>query len=293
MMNENKKRKSKIRFKKLLVFLVGIVLLFAVVLLGIGKGIQFVSSYVAKGDGRPVYYLFIGTDEKAGNEADSILLLARNDKKQEATFISIPPNAQIRSRKEGENMLLRKTFTEGGAEETKSAMENLLHIRIDKYAVINFSNFQNYLSHVGPIDMYVEQSMEHVDASGNTDIAIHQGYQSLSDENALGYMRFMDPENGEVGRIQRQERFMKIVLQKMQSSNALYNWGMVKHYWNAIETDITPAEAGTLAYHLSTYPASGCKFVIFPGELQKLKKDPAWIINPVEAQKVIAMTMEQ
>ena len=250
------------------------------------------SARSAEEAGQPMYYLFIGTDEKAANEADTVLLMARNDKKEQAVFISIPSNTRIPHRQEGKYMLLKQTFAEGGSEETKSAIENLLHIRIDKYAVINFSDFKNYMSHWGPADMYVEKSMDHSDANGIPDIAIHQGYQSLQAENGLGYVRYIDPENGEVGRIQRQERFMKTMLEKMQTSSSVYNWAAVKHYWNAAETDITSEEAGTLAYHLTKFPPSNCKFIIFPGELQKNGKETTWVVNPVEAQKVIAMTME-
>ena len=85
---------------------------------------------------------------------------------------------------------------------------------------------------------------------------------------------------------------MKTMLEKMQTSSSVYNWAAVKHYWNAAETDITSEEAGTLAYHLTKFPPSNCKFIIFPGELQKNGKETTWVVNPVEAQKVIAMTME-
>ena len=292
MMKTNKRRKSRIRLKKLVFFIVAVLAVLALLVFGMTKTVHHLSARSAEEAGQPMYYLFIGTDEKAGNEADTVLLMARNDKKEQAVFISIPSNTKIPHRQEGKYMLLRQTLSEGGSEETKSAIENLLHIRIDKYAVINFANFKNYMSHWGPVDMYVEKSMEHSDANGVSDIEIYQGYQSLQADAGLGYVRYIDTENGEVGRIQRQERFMKTVLEKMQASSSIYNWAAVKYYWSAVETDISSEEAGNLAYHLTKFPPSNCKFIIFPGELQKSGKEPAWVVNPVEAQKVIAMTME-
>lgn len=291
-MEPTRKRKSKIRVKKLLCCIVLLLLVLALMGWGLAKGITYLSTRPSSETSRPLYYLFIGTDEKAGNEADAILLLARNDNKQEATFISIPSNTQILGRQDGKSMLLRKTFAEGGSEETKSAIENLLHIRIDGYAVINYTDFENYMSHWGPVNMYVEQYMEHMASDGTQDIGLYQGYQPLESNSALGYIRFIDQANGEIGRIQRQERFMKTILQKMQQHSAFYNWALMHHYWNAVETDISADEAGKIIYHLTNYPETGCKFIIFPGELQKIGKDEAWVINPVEAQKVIAMTME-
>ena len=291
-MEPTRKRKSRIRVKKLLCCLVLLFLVVAFMGWGLMKGITYLSTRPSSEGSRPIYYLFIGADEKAGNEADAILLLARNDNKQEATFISIPSNTQILGRQDGKSMLLRKTFAEGGSEETKSAVENLLHIRIDGYAVINYTDFENYMSHWGPVTMYVEQYMEHLGADGQQDIGLYQGYQSLDHQGALGYVRFMEQANGEIGRIQRQERFMKTILQKMQKHSAFYNWAVMHHYWNATETDLSADEAGKIIYHMTNYPEDHCKFIIFPGELQKSGKEIAWVINPVEAQKVIAMTME-
>lgn len=291
-MNNTKKRKSKLRIKKLVLCIGACLGILILIIWGVAKSINYLSTRPSTETGRPLYYLFIGTDEKAANEADTVLLLSRNDKKQEAVCISIPSNTQIVSRQEGKTMLLRQTFVEGGSEETRSAIENLLHIRIDKYAVINFSDFKNYVSQVGPVSMYVEKSMEHNDKNGMMDIAIHQGYQPLQEDSALGYVRYIDTENGELGRLQRQERFMKVVLGNMQQHSALYNWAMAHHYWNAMETDITPEDAGKLAYHMTNYPMENCKFIIFPGETQKKGNTESWVINPVEAQKVIALTMQ-
>lgn len=55
-------------------------------------------------------------------------------------FISIPPNTKL-ARQEKKNQLIRTTFSEGGAEETKSAVENLLHLRIEnmRFSIIPIS----------------------------------------------------------------------------------------------------------------------------------------------------------
>ena len=59
--------------------------------------------------------------------------------------------------------------------------------------------------------------MEHLDRDGSFDIGLNQGYQPLDSEQALGYVRYVDKEDGEIGRIQRQERFLKILLSHLQS----------------------------------------------------------------------------
>ena len=140
-MMKTKKGKTKIKLKKLLLFLLMVVLAIVLLVLGTEKIVHFATGRMHADEAKPTYYLFIGEDETAGSEADAMLLLADNDKKKEMTFISIPPNTKV-VRQEKTNLLLKDTFKEGGAEETKSAVENLLHIRIDKYAVVNYADFR-------------------------------------------------------------------------------------------------------------------------------------------------------
>lgn len=285
-----KNRHGKIRIKKLALFIVMALCALVILIFGIGKGVSYLLGKVDTGNSSISYYLLIGTDKEAGNEADAVILTVWNSKDKGVTFISIPPNTKL-ARQEKKNQLIRTTFSEGGAEETKSAVENLLHLRIDKYAVLDYSNFRNYVDKIGGVDMYVEKGMDHQNREGETDIQIRQGYQSLDGENALGYVRYIDKKNGEIDRIQRQERFLKTMIHEMQDHAALYNWFFFHHSWTAEETNITNGEAASLAYTLSSYPKDSFTFSILPGETQNINKVDTWVINPVEVQKTIAQTI--
>lgn len=285
-----KNRHGKIRIKKLALFIVMALCALVILIFGIGKGVSYLLGKVDTGNSPISYYLLIGTDKEAGNEADAVILTVWNSKDKGVTFISIPPNTKL-ARQEKKNQLIRTTFSEGGAEETKSAVENLLHLRIDKYAVLDYSNFRNYVDKIGGVDMYVEKGMDHQNREGETDIQIRQGYQSLDGENALGYVRYIDKKNGEIDRIQRQERFLKTMIHEMQDHAALYNWSFFHYSWTAEETNITNGEAASLAYTLSSYPEDSFTFSILPGETQNISKVDTWVINPVEVQKTIAQTI--
>ncbi len=288
---KTRKRKTRLKVKKLLCFLLLVFALLALLVFGVVKGVELWHSASAAEGGKPTYYLFIGSDAAAGNEADSLLLMATNEKKKELTFISLPSNTEI-SKHDKESMLLKQTFADGGAEETKSSVENLLHIRIDKYAVIRYEDFESLIEKAGRLDMYVEKAMNHTDASGNMDINLRQGYQAMDGIGALSYLRYVDTENGELGRIQRQERFLKVLLYKLQNHMGLYNWAVAKRAWNASETDISSSEAASLAYRLTDFPKENCRFVIIPGEMHKTNQVERWVVNPVEAQKALALTIE-
>lgn len=289
-MRKNKHRRTRIRVKKLIFCIIALLIMVGALIMGISKGVSFVLAKMNDSDQPLSYYLIIGTDEMSGNEADSILLTAWNAKDREITFLSIPPNTKL-SRQEKTNQLIKSTFTEGGAEETRSAVENLLHIRINKYAVLNYADFQRYIDKAGGLDLFVEKDMSHVDQNGEEDIGLRKGYQELDGDEALGYIRFLDEKAGEIDRIQRQERLLKKLVEIMHDQFAFYNWITVRHTWSASETDITPSEAASMAYTVTGYPPENFKYIILPGEIQKINKVNTWVINPVEVQKAIALTI--
>mgnify|MGYP002640768561 CR=1 FL=1 len=53
------------------------------------------------------------------------------------------------------------------------------------------------------------------------------------------------------------------------------------------------SEIAKIIYKVSGYESSDFKFIILPGETQTKNAQKVWVMNPVEAQKIIAMTMEQ
>lgn len=87
--------------------------------------------------------------------------------------------------------------------------------------------------------MYVEEDMTHTDASGAEDISLRRGVQELSGADSYGYLRYIDPEEGEIGRIQREERFFKALFAQAQNHLRVYMWGLVRYYWSAAATNLT------------------------------------------------------
>lgn len=284
-MKNSRKSRTRIRFKR--IFLLLLILLLGV-FLAVSAFLYFrnASAELAKED--ISYTLFIGTDPETDSQADAILLTVSNRKTQEVSFVSIPANISISSYdKEKKQQLLRDVYGSGGTEAMKSAVENMLHIRIDKYAVFTPEDFIYFIDQANGLQLYVEQNMQHVDADGNIDIDIHQGFQNLDGNTAFEYARFLDQKDGELGRIQRQERLLKNFISVLQDKSALMNWLLVKYYWKASETNLSSSEAADFVYHLTNIPSEHLRYEILPGEKSKVKNQETWVINPVEVQELL------
>lgn len=290
-------KKTRIKYKKLLLWIIGFLCICGASLYGLFWAFNwFHISKNYTGGSRPTavqYYLFIGTDENQNlRQADSLLLIAINQQRQMLYAISLPGNTRI-NRNEEPLLLLRDAYTEGSAEKTVSAVENLLHIRIDRYAMFDAASFAALIDDFNGLDFYVEQNMRHRDVYGTEDFALRQGFQTLDGQNAYSYLRFIEPEEGEIGRIHREERFFKALLIQNKEPLRLLSWGLTKKYWNSPDTNISNSEAASVVYTVLDFPSGNYHFSILPGEIKEYENQKVWEINPVEVQKVIEPIMAQ
>lgn len=289
-------KKNRIRYKKLFFVILLLLAVGAAVVYGTLAFLAWWSAPDAPQQpgkaGTPEYALFIGTSAEGEARADSLILTAVNSQQQSLHVISLPGSTRISA--SGEPLLLlRDAYSAGGAERTVSAVENLLHIRIGRYAVFDRSGFSALLDHFGGVDLYVEKNMYHEDREGLPDISLRQGVQPLEGENAYGYLRYIDTDEGEIGRIQREERFFKAFLMQSRAHFRLYNWGLVRYYWQPPDTNITSDEAAGTVYTVLGFPPENLHFAILPGEIRTYDNQRVWEINPIEIQKVVGLTIDQ
>ena len=287
------KGKRKIRYGKLLIFLIIVFMLLFLASLAIRQGYNYAVNYFSfDNNDQPSYYLLVGIDNQAVPEADAVIIAALNHKKEELTLISIPGNTLI-NKDENKPLLLKESYKESSIETTRSAVENLLHIRINHYAVFDYNSFQNVLDKVSPVDLYVEKMMNHDNEEGESEIFLHQGYQSLDTNQSLAYLRYVDETDGEIGRIQREQRFLKHLLINLQKNTTLFNWGLSRYYWSAYDTNLSNSDVGDLVYDITNFSIQNCRFLILPGEMQRVRNQEIWVTNPVGIQKTIALTLNE
>ena len=88
-------------------------------------------------------------------------------------------------------------------------MEQLLQIPINYYMVVDWQGFIKVIDMLGGVDLYVDNNMDYEDPYANLKIHLKKGYQHLDGEKAGQYVRFRHDELGDIGRVERQQKFMK------------------------------------------------------------------------------------
>lgn len=284
-------RKTKIRYGRVF----GAVIFLLLLATGIFYGGLFLFSFASRwkptGEAEPVSYcLFMGIRDSSARQADSLVLTALDRKNQSLYAVSLPGNTKI-SKDENELLLLKDVYADGGAERTVSAVENLLHIRIGNYAVFDEAVFSALLDRYGGMDFYIERDMYHEDEMREPDIQLRQGVQEIDGKSVVQYMRYIDAEDGEIGRLQREERLLKALWQEKRGDFRLPLWWMIRSHWELPDTNLTADEAASAFYDILGFPEENVHFIILPGEEKKINDRPAWQVNPVEVQKVVGLML--
>ena len=131
----------------------------------------------------------------------------------------------------------------GGPAAAAAAITYNFGIPINHYLVLNFNGFMDVVDDVGGIDINVPNALTATvlpkDNSGGYEYTFFAGPQHMNGELALAYARFRLDENGDFGRIKRQQQVSLAVRQRLLSLGWLNNAAsLFGKYNSAFQTDV-------------------------------------------------------
>mgnify|MGYP003331487338 CR=1 FL=1 len=179
--------------------------------------------------GRSVTVLFVG--KEAQRRADTIVLSRFDLGSGQLRLLSFPRDTRVkihRSKAEIEDKL-GHTLRWGGIEMLKESLEEFSAITIDYYVEIDLILFRKLIDVMGGIEINVDSDYRYVDKAGGLSINLKKGPQTLNGKGAEGFVRFRSDGQGDLGRIKRQQIFIRQFLSKLRSLRKL-NWENLKVY---------------------------------------------------------------
>lgn len=120
----------------------------------------------------------------------------------------------IRNLKDGHNV---------AANRTRDAIEEIIGVPINYYATISYSGVENIVDSLGGVEMDVPQNMkyEYFYPDGKKEMRVlKKGTQVLDGSESVGFLRFRKGySNGDLGRVEAQQKFIKAALKKALGFN--------------------------------------------------------------------------
>lgn len=161
-----------------------------------------------------------GDSEAAESEpkrTDAIILLSFDPEKNLVSLLSIPRDTKVILPGHKDPDKINAAYAYGGAVMAKQTVANLLRVPIHYYCLADWRGFIEVVNLIGGVDIYVDKDMHYEDPYANLVIDIKHGYQHMDGTTAGKYVRFRSDELGDIGRVQRQQKFLKAAAEQMFS----------------------------------------------------------------------------
>ncbi|SMB88283.1 transcriptional attenuator, LytR family [Desulfonispora thiosulfatigenes DSM 11270] len=233
----------------------------------------------------PVNVLIIGTDQRKNEPArsDTMILATLFPKDKEARLLSIPRDTKVKVAGHGTTKITH-AHAYGGTELAVETVEDFLGVPVDYYIETNFQGFKNIIDILGGVTIDVERRMY----KPLEDINLKKGLQTLNGYDALGYVRWRGDAQGDIGRIERQEKFLSALADHAVSINTVWKIpDLLKEIKDNIETDLGTREILYLATKYAKVNSSNLQSQYLPGEPTYEKGVSYWRADDEELEELI------
>jgi len=219
--------------------------------------------------------LLIGTDERPGeaSRADTVILAILNTTNHELKLLSIPRDTRVAIPGRGTDKI-NHAQAFGGARLLTETVTGFLDVEVDKYLQLNFNSFREVVDILDGIEYTVESKMYYPEES----IDLKAGAQKLNGDKALQYVRYRSDGRGDVGRVERQQKFItEFINQKLKLKNALKIPELVGEINSSIKTNLSIAEMVSIGMAIKELESEKVTSQMIPGEPKYIGGVSYWI----------------
>nr|WP_189532331.1 LCP family protein [Streptomyces roseolilacinus] len=161
---------------------------------------------------------------------DTIMLAHISEDRRRASLVSLPrdsyaelpehTDATTGERHAGHPVKLNAAYAEGGPNLTVRTVEQMTGVKIDHYLEVDFTSFMRTVDALGGVRICTDRPVK----DPYTGLDLPAGTHTLDGGRALQYVRSRHVDGAsDLGRMQRQQRFVAALIDRAASSGALFN----------------------------------------------------------------------
>ena len=260
------------------------------------QNILLIGSDSRSGDGNAEYGRDSGTER-----SDTTILLHLAADRRSATAVSLPRDLMVDvpeclrpdgTRTEPMFAMFNYAFQMGGSGCTIRTVEKLTNVRIDHHMVVDFHGFKDMVDAVDGVQVCLKAPIRDKAAK----LRLPAGRVTLDGEQALGYVRARKSlgNGSDTDRMDRQQRFLGALVNKVQSDDVLFNPAKLYPVLDAATSSLTtdPDLASLrglyeLVRGVRDIPAEHVQFLTVPRESYIYNANRDQLVEP-EAEKLFA-----
>ena len=189
-----------------------------------------------------VNILLLGSDgvkDYDATRSDTIIVARFNFKEGFVRMISIPRDTYVPIPGHDDNKI-NAAYAFGGSDLTRETIEDLYDIKIDKVMEVNFTTFRDAVKKLGGVEIiWNEEPLVYEPYKLN----IQRGSNILDDREALYFVRFRKTATADLGRIGRQQLFLKSLARDIKTkANFIEQIDIINSIYKGIKTDLNLSE---------------------------------------------------
>ena len=245
-------------------------------------------------NGQYINILLLGVDDgdneypDSPKRSDTMIVANINKETGVVNLLSIPRDTRVTIQGHRGSEKITHAFFYGGSSLAVQTVEQLLDVPIHYYIVVDWQAFIEVVDILGGVALYVENDMSYEDPYANLVIHLSKGYQHLDGSKSGQYVRFRSDELGDIGRVQRQQRFLKAMVEKTANVVTLlkvpYLLNTVNQY---VTTDITIMKMLKLANSLKLFKTGSLHTDMLPGNFATIDGISFWSHDPEQTKQLI------
>ncbi len=158
----------------------------------------------------PRTILVLGTDARVdedpetGTRTDTMIIMKADPDKKMLSMLSIPRDTWVDVPGKW-SMKINGAYVYGLGPLAVEAVEQVSNVDIDYYMVVDWTAFRQFIDTIGPVHICVPNDLY----DPIHEFRLEEGCQDLNGFESLQYVRFRHDARGDLGRIERQQDFVK------------------------------------------------------------------------------------
>lgn len=228
------------------------------------------------------------TDPFKGTRSDTIMVFSVDPITKSVNVISIPRDSKVYIAEHHGVDKINSAHAFGGPELTIKTIERTFGIKINHYVEIDYQGVRDLVDSLGGVSVNVEKRMRYTDHSAGLKVDLYPGYQTLNGKQAEEYLRFRHDAIGDIGRTQRQQWFVRAIINKFQSPDIIIKIPqLIQLASKYIRTDMNFYELSQFAAFAKSVNLNDVQSATLPGKPSNFGIVSYWILDTQKVQDIV------
>lgn len=198
--------------------------------------------------------------------SDTMLMMRFDPRNERVAVMSIPRDT--RTSVDGETTKINEANRDGGpALSAQSVSELMGGVAIDRYMRINVQGVEKMIDAIGGVKINVPTDMKYTDHSQHLYIDLKAGKQRLDGEQAMQFLRYRYDNNGDIGRVQRQQMLMRALVEQTLNPATIARLPKILSVIQShVDTNLSVEELVALVGYGAQSNRSNIQMLMLPGD---------------------------